>query len=56
MSTVAEVPDARGAVARARDYEHCIAREIETIDLLSVALEGVADAARLDFPDLEGNE
>ena len=51
-AVVRHVPDPCGAVARAGDDEPAVAREVERVDLLLVALEYRPDALLLDVPDL----
>ena len=46
------VPETDGSVAAARSNRPAIARKIETIDILFMAVECVANGPRLDIPDL----
>ena len=50
---VVDLPDARAAVARARDDEAAVAREIERVDLLLVPLEHRPDALLCNVPNLQ---
>lgn len=49
---IRHVPDACSAVARARDNEPPVARKVERVNLLLVALEYRPDPLLLDVPDL----
>jgi hypothetical protein len=46
------IPDARCLIARAGDNETAVARELERVNLLFMAVKDVADAFRGDVPDL----
>lgn len=46
------VPKTDGSIATAGSNSATIAREVETVDILFVAVEGVANGPRLNIPDL----
>ena len=52
VTTIAKIPDTRGAVARAGDDQPAVPREVERVYLLLVSIEDVADPLFGDIPDL----
>jgi len=47
-----DIPNPRWFIARSRDEESTIPREVKRVDLLHVALEEMANALLLDVPNL----